>query len=614
MNTEEPDKRLPSLAPGPSGPVKHPSVPLTKPRKNSTACLPCKQAKRKCTGRPSPCKACQNTDAECIFDETLDLRRKVAARRTLGELEHYRSLLYSLVESLRSTDEGRIHHILETIRDSSSLDPIAVAIDAPNIDGNDTTADELKSKTGGNETTVQLERVSDDAHSRITLEKLCDIPLFQVSAKPWTTVTNDDHLVSHLISLYFTWDHPLLQIVDQGIFLDHMRKNDTGSSFCSPLLVNSILAVASPYSDFPEVFSIPGDATTKGQHFLAEAERLWRVEEGHISLTNIQAVCLMSYAFHCQGKRQASWMMLRQAVQLAQDFGMFEAPRTQHHEWKKMNAQMQYVASITSHSIFILNSQMALICRRAANLQRPRFMLVLDNHLDDIAWAPYPHSNKMEYGRKTALLRYVMAALESLTAIVVEIQDLLLSKALFLNIDEAWVVVGPLYTRLDQWPESLPAILRLDEEPMPHTLLVHIRYYHAIISLSDLLLDRGDIECAPNSSLTRQMGLIQVRSAKQIARCFRMHRELYGLRQFSGQVLEPTCSSASVLMAALGDDEIEGAFVEVCRCLVAFSKRFSTAKAMVHEIEFTARRSGIHLPPEAVAVLDHRELASSQWF
>jgi hypothetical protein len=154
-------------------------------------------------------------------------------------------LLYSLVDSLRSTDEDRVHQILETIRDSSSLDPIAVAIDAPNIDGHDTSADEWKSKTGGDDTTVQPGRLSGDAHSRITLEKLCDIPLFQVSAKPWVTVTNDDHLVSHLISLYFTWDHPMLQIVDQSIFLDHMRRNDTGSSFCSPLLVNSILAVAS---------------------------------------------------------------------------------------------------------------------------------------------------------------------------------------------------------------------------------------------------------------------------------------------------------------------------------------------------------------------------------
>lgn len=53
--------------------------------------------------------------------------------------------------------------------------------------------------------------------------------------------------------------------------------------------------------------------------------------------------------------------MLRQAVQLAQDFGMFEAPRTQHHEWKKMNAQMQYVASITAHSIFILNSYVVFL-------------------------------------------------------------------------------------------------------------------------------------------------------------------------------------------------------------------------------------------------------------
>ncbi|KAL4888977.1 hypothetical protein BDV59DRAFT_210620 [Aspergillus ambiguus] len=550
MNSEE-DKRLPSLAPGPSGPVKHPSMPLTKPRKNSTACLPCKQAKRKCTGRPAPCKACQNTEAECIFDETLDLRRKVAARRTLWEMEHYRSLLYSLLDSLRSTDEDRIRYILETVRNSSSLDPIAVAVDAPTMDANDTPGDDV---------TAHHWRLSGDPHSRITLEKLCDIPLFQVSAKPWTAVTNDDHLVSHLISLFFTWDHPLLQVVDQGLFLDHMMKNDTESAFCTPLLVNSILAVAS-----------------------------------------------------CQGKRQASWMMLRQAVQLAQDFGMFETPQTGYYMWNEMTADMQYAGSITSRGLFVLNSQMSLLYLRGANLHRPRSMLASDkHHHDDIIWAPYPHLNQIEYGKKSALLRCVMAALASLSDIAVEIQDLLLDKALVVNIDEALVATGPLYARLDQWPGTLPDILRIDKEPIPQTLFV--QYHHTVISLSSLLLGHRDAETTSNPSLFQQLRHAQVRSAKIIAQCLHIHRELYGLRQFSGQLLEPTCSSALVLIVALGDDESKDAFVEMCRSLVAFSKRFLIAKDMIQEIESIARRLGIQLPPEAVAVLDHKEQASSQWF
>jgi hypothetical protein len=82
-------------------------------------------------------------------------------------------------------------------------------------------------------------------YARVSLESLCDIPLFEVPAKPWTLVTDDDYLVSHLVSLYFTWDHPCSQFLDQRTFLTHMKQGDSRSEFCTPLLVNSLLSLAS---------------------------------------------------------------------------------------------------------------------------------------------------------------------------------------------------------------------------------------------------------------------------------------------------------------------------------------------------------------------------------
>ena len=82
-------------------------------------------------------------------------------------------------------------------------------------------------------------------YARVTLESLCDIPLYKVPARPWTEVTDDNDFVSHLVSLYFTWDHPCAQFLDQGIFIDHMKRADAGSQFCTPLLVNSLLSMAS---------------------------------------------------------------------------------------------------------------------------------------------------------------------------------------------------------------------------------------------------------------------------------------------------------------------------------------------------------------------------------
>jgi hypothetical protein len=73
---------------------------------------------------------------------------------------------------------------------------------------------------------------------------LCDEAPVQVPAQPWTTVTRDGELVSHLVSLYFAWDWPFSAFLDMGVFVKHMQKGVLGSEFCSPFLVNAVLSNA----------------------------------------------------------------------------------------------------------------------------------------------------------------------------------------------------------------------------------------------------------------------------------------------------------------------------------------------------------------------------------
>ncbi|KAF7586010.1 hypothetical protein BBP40_009716 [Aspergillus hancockii] len=606
------EDHLPALAPGPRGPVNKQSFTLAKPRKNSTACLPCKQAKRKCTGRPAPCKACQNTDAECVFDETLDLRRKVAARRTLGELEYYRGLLYSLLESLRSSDEDKINHILETVRGNTFLSNIATVVDAPASDLSDASSENSKAIVISEDAIAQQERLAADAHSRITLEKLCDIPLFRVPAKPWTSLTDDDHLISHLVSLYFTWDHPLSQIVDQEMFLRHMREGNKNSEFCTPLLVHSILAIASAYSDFPEIFAIPGDVTTKGVPFFNEAEALWKAEEGRPSLANIQALALISHMLELRGKVNISWLTLRQAVQLGQDSGMFQVPRTGHFKWKDTPAVLQSAGAISAWG------QMSLVSRKTANLKPPIFKPLRGDRVNGaVSWIPYPRSNHIEHEKKPGLLREIMVEMAKFTEIVVDLQDLIFDKALDLGIKDLCIAASALYTRLETWLRDLPDPLEIDKEgpQVAQILGLRIKYHHAIILLFDFLLNHEDFEAMSHPSQVGQARSIRLQSAKHIADYLVLYHEAYGLRYVPSQMLEPTSASALVLLTALEDcdDDLKEAFIELCRFLVSFSKRFPLAKDMLAKLEFTAKSLRIKLPAEAGALLDHRNLESSQY-
>lgn len=56
----------------------------------------------------------------------------------------------------------------------------------------------------------------------------------------------------------------------------------------------------------------------------------------------------------CQGRARVSWLTLRQAVQLAQDLGMFRAPRALQY-WGQLSAETQRVRAITAWGTFMVN-------------------------------------------------------------------------------------------------------------------------------------------------------------------------------------------------------------------------------------------------------------------
>lgn len=78
----------------------------------------------------------------------------------------------------------------------------------------------------------------------MNIDRLTDIPLFELRAKPWTEATTDDEFVSHLVSLWLTWDHVVRNWIDKDLFIAAMKSGDVNSPFCSPFLVNIILSQA----------------------------------------------------------------------------------------------------------------------------------------------------------------------------------------------------------------------------------------------------------------------------------------------------------------------------------------------------------------------------------
>lgn len=120
-------------------------------------------------------------------------------------------------------------------------------------------------------------------------QQSCDqSPCFGIGSINSNSISEE--LRAHLIDLYFEWDQPWLQVVNETLFRQSLAN---GGRYCSPLLLNCILALGSRYCDSLEVRTDPNDSNTAGKAFIAEAERLIRHDLRWPKITTIQSLALM---------------------------------------------------------------------------------------------------------------------------------------------------------------------------------------------------------------------------------------------------------------------------------------------------------------------------------
>jgi hypothetical protein len=135
----------------------------------------------------------------------------------------------------------------------------------------------------------------------------------------WTNATTNDFLVQHLLALYFCWEYPAFASLSKEHFL--LDYHSGNHRFCSPLLVNAMLAMGAKLSDFPEARMYVDEPSSAGDQFFNEAQRLLGCEDIP-GLTTIQALNLMSIRQAGCGHDMSSWHYARNAMRIAIDLGL----------------------------------------------------------------------------------------------------------------------------------------------------------------------------------------------------------------------------------------------------------------------------------------------------
>lgn len=170
-----------------------------------------------------------------------DMRRKIAMDRKVAKLEKVADTLTRLINALRDSESRRVSQLLNLIRSNASFDELQLFLEQQ------FSHYELESTPELRDIQSQLSQTTDLAPlgwRYLRVDRLADDPVYKVPAKPWTAVTDDSELVSHLVSLWLTWTYPWFNWLDADCLIKHMQEGKLNSRFCSPFLVNAILAEA----------------------------------------------------------------------------------------------------------------------------------------------------------------------------------------------------------------------------------------------------------------------------------------------------------------------------------------------------------------------------------
>ena len=173
------------------------------------------------------------------------MRRKMCIKRKIDDLEENQDMLQNLFDTLRDSNDEKAVQLFQLIRSKVPLADIKNSLN--NGDRLDETKPEMSSSPDlQNVLTKSQEDDSPppDRRRMLDIRRLVDEPPFRVLARPWTVITRDDTLVSHLVSLWFTWSHPFWNSLNRKLFIRDMQAGRLECEFCSPFLVNAILAEA----------------------------------------------------------------------------------------------------------------------------------------------------------------------------------------------------------------------------------------------------------------------------------------------------------------------------------------------------------------------------------
>ncbi|GKU23078.1 unnamed protein product [Fusarium langsethiae] len=649
--SESRPSRYRSLLPGPmrGGPPdpRPPRMDIPKRSVVKVACDACRHRKAKCDGRSPSCSTCMSAGRECRYAARPHELQATAIKRKHDELQERMVDHEKLYDTLRTRQPEEVEEILRRIQSGGDVKSVVEGIQGnllleltsfPEFTPQQLPAQSVPSHQAmpyrplAGEPQAQLpvrEGPTSFGQHRLTFPYdhlghvfeepwketqyryaedtvFIDLPGYTFPISRWTTVSNDDKLLSHLLMLFWTWDTSCNRVIDRTILEEDLKSLDPSSPsssppdmllFCSPFLINALLAVCCLYTKNQATFHVPGDLKSRGKAFAVEAGRLLALEDTGPSLPVVQGLALMHIYEGALGSRVTalSYHSLMQARYLA--LRLDEIPRSAEVTIAGLRQRTEAHALSWIAWGFCIWDQKSMpgLCRRFAIGKPKRLKTWRDQATSPLYkrfspgywWYPYPVSAVPQ----NALKGEILNAECDLAEITEQILNFLA------QLEEGWPPgcnthrALELYTQLSRWRYTLSERLRVENAVLPSAILLHLNIELLIISLLRPFDGLTKNEFGPFDPVI--MSYAHASNAMWIIWHF---RALYTLRNEHCMIqAASTCAFRVLLGIKTGAIQLE-TLAKACRALIELGESFPTATEVIYSLDSIAKKQRLELP------------------
>ncbi|KAL3439268.1 nitrogen assimilation transcription factor nirA [Aspergillus tetrazonus] len=617
------------------------NAPASKRRCVSTACIACRRRKSKCDGNLPSCAACSSVyHTTCVYDPNSDHRRKGVYKKDTDTLRTKNSTLLTLIQALLNYEEEDAFDLVRQIRSCDNLEDVAQSLvnqekrssgwlsNAVIPEENDIAqTDQFESELAGKMSNLVLDgsrKFIGGTSNLIFLPPGSELNEFKPglatrgdlegSVTRWTTVTDDQQLISHLLTMYFSWHYPFFTTLSKELFYrDYSR--GVPSQYCSSLLVNTMLALGCHFSSWPGAREDPDNSATAGDHFFKEAKRLILDNDELVNskLCTVQALALMSVREAGCGREGKGWVYSGMSFRMAFDLGLnLESSSLRDLSEEEIDARR-----ITFWGCFLFDKCWSNYLGRQPQFTTANTSVspvdILPNE-ESTLWSPYSDTGPSREYAQPSRTRAVADQISKLCKIsgdlVVFFYDLApkekpSSKQLELK------KLSEIHTRLEAWKKGLPKELEPREGQLPQALLMHMFYQLLLIHLyRPFLKYTKSTSPLPQHVSPRKLC---TQAAAAISKLLRLYKRTYGFKQICNIAVYIAHTALTIHLLNLPEKNAQRDVIHGLRHLEEMGESWLCARRTLRILDISASKWQVQLPREAVIVFEQTHARWGSW-